>query len=118
MVRDRGRGTALLVYGVRADRPALVAIALLAAASGRAGLPAWPAGLIAGYAFWVVVFGSAPGWLSYHAYRLVEAVVRLLGGLLGRLAATDATRASALAVVRGALRNEPGIAADYPLRVV
>lgn len=79
-------GTALLVYGVRADRPALVAVALLAPLPAAAlWLPAWPAGLIAGYAFWVVVFGSAPGWLAYHAYRLVEAMVRLLGGLLGRL---------------------------------
>jgi hypothetical protein len=79
-------GTTLLVYGVRADRPGLVAIALLAPLPSAAlWLPAWPAGLIAGYAFWIVVFGSAPGWLAYHGYRLVEAAVRLLGGLLGRL---------------------------------
>lgn len=79
-------GTALLVYGVQAGRPGLVAIALLAPLPSAAlWLPAWPAGLIAGYAFWIVVFGSAPGWLAYQGYRVVEAVVRLLGGLLGRL---------------------------------
>jgi hypothetical protein len=75
-------GTVLLVWGVRTDRPAVVAIALLAplpsaALWGRA----WRAGLIAGYAFWVVVIGSAPGWLAYHIYRLIEWVVRQLGHL-------------------------------------
>jgi hypothetical protein len=68
-------GTGLLVFGLWITNPALVAIALAALAPfavlwGRA----WPAGLVAGYAFWVVVFGSLPGWLAYQVYRGVEYV--------------------------------------------
>lgn len=79
-------GTALLVQGLATGRLGLVAVALLAPLpAALLWWPAWPAGLIAGYAFWVVVFGSAPGWLAFHAYRIVEAVTRLLGWLVGRV---------------------------------
>jgi len=72
-------GTGLLVDGLWTTNPALVAIALAAPAPfavlwGRA----WPAGLVAGYAFWVVVFGSLPGWLAYQGYRGVEYVALAL----------------------------------------
>jgi hypothetical protein len=72
-------GTGLLVYGLWTTSPILVTIALLAPAVfavmwGRA----WPAGLVAGYAFWVVVFGSLPGWLAYQVYRGVEYVALAL----------------------------------------
>ena len=68
-------GTGLLVYGLWTTSPIPVAIALVAPALfaflwGRA----WPAGLIAGYSFWVVVFGSLPGWLAYQIYRGAEYV--------------------------------------------
>lgn len=75
-------GTVLLVYGGFSGRPLLLAIALLAPAPfavlwGRQ----WTAGLIAGYAFWPVAFGSVPAWLSYQLYRLVEHLARRLGQL-------------------------------------
>jgi hypothetical protein len=76
-------GTGLLVQGVRTGRLDLVAVALLAPLpAALLWLPAWPAGIVAGYAFWVVVFGSAPGWLSYQVYRGVEWLARRLGALL------------------------------------
>jgi len=66
-------GTGLLGYGVAAGRPALVAAALLAPVPSAA---LWgrqyKAGLIAGYAFWLVAFGSVPAWLAYQVYRVVE----------------------------------------------
>lgn len=72
-------GSGLLVDGLWTINPALVAIALAAPAPfavlwGRA----WPAGLVAGYALWVVVFGSLPGWLAYQVYRGVEYVALAL----------------------------------------
>lgn len=75
-------GSGLLVYGLNTGRPVLVAIAL-AAPIPFASLWArqWKAGLIAGYAFWPVVFGSLPPWLTYQAYRSVEYLARLLGRL-------------------------------------
>jgi hypothetical protein len=79
-------GTALLVLGALTGRPALVVVALLAPLpSALLWLPAWPAGIIAGYAFWVVAFGSAPGWVAYKIYQAVEWLTRRLGSLLGRL---------------------------------
>jgi hypothetical protein len=56
---------------------ALVAPMPFAALWGRQ----YPAGLIAGYAFWPVAFGSVPGWLAYQVYQGVEHVVRLVGRL-------------------------------------
>jgi hypothetical protein len=75
-------GTVLLLYGGFSGRPALMAIALLAPVPcavlwGRQ----WTAGLIAGYAFWPVAFGSLPPVLAYQLYRLVEHLARRLGQL-------------------------------------
>ncbi len=71
-------GTVLLVSGVVGGEPALVAVALLApvpfaALWGRG----WPAGLIAGYAFWLVAFGSLPAYVAYQVYFAVEYLARL-----------------------------------------
>ncbi len=73
-------GTVLLVSGVVGGEPALVAVALLApvpfaALWGRG----WPAGLIAGYAFWLVAFGSLPAYVAYQVYFAVEYLARLVG---------------------------------------
>jgi len=72
-------GTGLLLWGLRTSNPWFMAVALMAPAPlaalwGRA----WPAGLVAGYAFWVVVFGSLPGWLAYELYWAIEHGVVLL----------------------------------------
>jgi hypothetical protein len=69
-------GTGFLVWGLTQGWWWLIAVALLAPVPasllwGRS----YPAGLVAGYAFWLVVFGSAPAWLSYQAYRVIEYVV-------------------------------------------
>jgi Protein of unknown function (DUF1353) len=34
----------------------------------------WAAGLVAGYAFWLVMLGSAPAWVAYQVYRVIEYV--------------------------------------------
>lgn len=78
-------GTSLLVVGAATGQPVLVAIALVApvpfaALWGRQ----YAAGLIAGYAFWPVAFGSVPGWLAYQVYQGVEQAVRVIGRLRPR----------------------------------
>jgi Protein of unknown function (DUF1353) len=78
-------GTSLLIVGAATGQPVLVAIALVApvpfaALWGRQ----YAAGLIAGYAFWPVAFGSVPGWLAYQVYQGVEQAVRVIGRLRPR----------------------------------
>jgi len=81
-------GTGLLLYGLTGHWPwtvvALVAPVPFAFLWGRQ----WPAGLIAGYAFWPVFFGSVPGILAYQVYRGAEWVAKLVGE---RLPATRGT---------------------------
>jgi hypothetical protein len=75
-------GTGLLILGAGTGQPVLVAIALVAPMPFAALWgPQYTAGLIAGYAFWPVAFGSVPGWLAYQVYQGVEQVVRLVGRL-------------------------------------
>ena len=72
-------GTALLVAGIVTTTWMLVLIALVAPIpfaflwGGQ-----WPAGLIAGYSFWIVVLGFAPSWVAYQLYRLAELVVQIV----------------------------------------
>jgi hypothetical protein len=78
-------GTATLIDGLIANLPLLVALALIAPIPfavlwGRQ----FRAGLIAGYAFWLVVFGSLPAWLAYQVYRAVEYVARFVLRFRGR----------------------------------
>jgi hypothetical protein len=75
-------GTSLLIVGAGTGQLVLMAIALVApvpfaALWGRQ----YTAGLIAGYAFWPVAFGSVPGWLAYQVYQGVEYTVRVIGRL-------------------------------------
>jgi hypothetical protein len=75
-------GTGLLILGAGTGQPVLVAIALVAPMPFAALWgPQYTAGLIAGYAFWPVAFGSVPGWLAYQVYQVVEHAVRLIGRL-------------------------------------
>jgi hypothetical protein len=82
-------GTGFLVWGLLQGWWWLIAVALVAPMPasllwGRS----YRAGLVAGYAFWLVVFGSAPAWLAYQAYRVIEYVAlwvrRLRPGNRGR----------------------------------
>ena len=41
----------------------------------------WPAGLVAGYAFWPVFFGSVPPLLAYWVYEAAERIASVLGKL-------------------------------------
>jgi hypothetical protein len=36
------------------------------------------AGLVAGYAFWLVILGSVPAWLAYQGYRAIEYIARFV----------------------------------------
>jgi Protein of unknown function (DUF1353) len=75
-------GTALLLWGAATGNLGLVAVALVAPVP-FAGLwgRQYVAGMIAGYSFWWVAFGSGPGWLAYQLYRAIEVVARALGRL-------------------------------------
>ncbi len=72
-------GTALLVIGIVTTTWMLILIAVVAPIpfaflwGGQ-----WPAGLIAGYSFWVVVLGFAPSWVAYQLYRLAELIVQVV----------------------------------------
>lgn len=68
-------GTAVLVWALISRWWWLGALALVAPVPaallwGRQ----FVAGLVAGYAFWLVALGSVPAWLSYHAYLVIEYV--------------------------------------------
>jgi Protein of unknown function (DUF1353) len=75
-------GTALLVYGLTGPHWWAVATALVAPVP-FAGLwgRQWAAGLIAGYAFWPVFFGSVPPFLAYQVYQLAERLAKAVGRL-------------------------------------
>jgi Protein of unknown function (DUF1353) len=75
-------GTGLLVYGLTGPHWLWVTVALVAPVP-FAGLwgRQWRAGLIAGYAFWPVFFGSAPPFLAYQVYRAAERLASALGRL-------------------------------------
>ncbi|HEX6567954.1 MAG TPA: DUF1353 domain-containing protein [Acidimicrobiales bacterium] len=71
-------GTGLLVYGLAQQKWALVAVAFVAPVPaallwGRQ----FTAGVIAGYAVWWGLLGSAPAWIAYKAYQGVEGLVWL-----------------------------------------
>jgi hypothetical protein len=71
-------GTAAPIYGVVANL-LLVALALIAPIPfallwGRQ----YRAGVVAGYAFWLVVLGSLPGWLAYQVYQAIEYLARFV----------------------------------------
>jgi hypothetical protein len=72
-------GSAALIYGLVANLPLLVVLALIAPIPFAL---LWGqqlrAGLIAGYAFWVVVLGSLPAWLAYQVYRATEYIARFM----------------------------------------
>ena len=75
-------GTGLLAYGLTGPHWLWITVAMVAPVP-FAGLwgKQWQAGLIAGYAFWPVVFGSVPPFLAYQAYRLSEWLATALGKL-------------------------------------
>ncbi len=74
-------GTATLVAGIATGQLMLVLLALVAPVpfSFLWGSQ-WAAGLVAGYSFWVVVFGFVPSWIAYQVYRVAELVVQFVAG--------------------------------------
>jgi hypothetical protein len=72
-------GTAAFIYGLVGNLPLLLALALIAPIPfALLWGQQFPAGLIAGYAFWLVVLGSLPAWLAYQVYRAVEDIARFV----------------------------------------
>jgi hypothetical protein len=72
-------GTALLVVGLATLTWWMILIAVLAPIPfSLLWAEQWPAGLIAGYSFWIVVLGFAPSWVAYQLYRLAELVVQVV----------------------------------------
>jgi Protein of unknown function (DUF1353) len=70
-------GTAALIYGSVTNLPLLVVLALLAPIPfALLWGQQFRAGLVAGYAFWLVILGSLPAWLAYQAYRAIEYIAR------------------------------------------
>jgi hypothetical protein len=72
-------GTGLLVYGLMGHWWFAVVALLAPVPSAFLWGTQWPAGLVAGYSFWLVLFGSAPGWLAYKLYQVVEWLAKLIG---------------------------------------
>ena len=66
-------GTAALVYGL-VSGPWWLALVALGAPFPGAVLwgRQWKAGLVAGYAFWIVLLGSIPSRVAYWIYKLTE----------------------------------------------
>jgi len=79
-------GSIMLGLGWASHRPLLVAAALLAPVPFAALWGEYKAGLVAGYAFWLVVFGSGPAWLAYQVYRGIEYLAVFVGRLRPRVA--------------------------------
>lgn len=73
-------GTALLVASVVLGAPLLAVAAIVAPAIAALlwSRREYPAGLIAGYALWVVVIPGVASFAGYGAYWLAEHVVRML----------------------------------------
>jgi len=72
-------GTALLVAGIVTLTWWMILVALVAPIPfAFLWAEQWPAGLIAGYSFWIVVLGFAPSWVAYQLYRLAELVVQVV----------------------------------------
>jgi hypothetical protein len=72
-------GTALLVVGLATPTWWMILVALLAPIPfSLLWAEQWPAGLIAGYSFWIVVLGFAPSWVAYQLYRVAELVVQVV----------------------------------------
>jgi hypothetical protein len=72
-------GTATLIYGLVTNLPLLIALALVAPIPfALLWGQQFRAGLIAGYAFWVVILGSLPAWLAYQVYRAIEYIARFV----------------------------------------
>jgi hypothetical protein len=68
-------GMALLGWGAaQPDWRAIVAAILLPVPAGLFWERQWRAGIIAGYALPVVIFGSLPGIIAYRLYSLIERV--------------------------------------------
>ena len=68
-------GMALLGWGAaQPDWRAIVAGVLLPVPAGLFWERQWRAGIIAGYALPVVIFGSLPGIIAYRLYSLIERV--------------------------------------------
>ena len=72
-------GTALLAVGLATLTWWMILVAIVAPIPfallwGRQ----WPAGLTAGYSFWVVVLGFAPSWVAYQLYRIAELAVQVV----------------------------------------
>jgi hypothetical protein len=69
-------GTVAVIAGLTGAGSAVTAVALVAPVPFALLWGAqWRAGLVAGYAFWLVVAGSLPAFLAYQAYRVAELVV-------------------------------------------
>jgi len=72
-------GTAALIYGVIANLPLLVTLALVAPIPfALLWGQQFRGGLIAGYAFWLVILGSLPAWIAYQVYRAIEYIARFI----------------------------------------
>lgn len=96
-------GTMALVVGLARGAWGLVALALVAPipASALWGRQ-FRAGLIAGYAVWWALAGSAPAWLAFTAYRAVEGAVWVVHRLRGgRRRSPEAPAAAAPALLAG-----------------
>jgi hypothetical protein len=69
----------LLVVGLATLTWWMILVALVAPIPGSLlWAEQWPAGLIAGYSFWIVVLGFAPSWVAYQLYRIAELVVQVV----------------------------------------
>ncbi len=85
-------GTVALVIGVAGGNWALVAAALVAPAVAAALWGGqYPAGVVAGYAAWWAVAGSAPAWVAFKLYQGVEGLVWVVQWLRKRFGGTEAT---------------------------
>jgi hypothetical protein len=74
-----GAGSVALVAGVAGGNVALAIGALVAPAVAAALWGGqYPAGVVAGYAAWWAVAGSAPAWVAYKIYQGVEGAVWLV----------------------------------------
>ena len=77
--------------GVAGGNWALVAAALVAPAVAAALWGGqYPAGVVAGYAAWWAVAGSAPAWVAFKLYQGVEGAVWIVQWLRKRFGGMEA----------------------------